>query len=425
VLDSLRLPREVDEFSSGGRQLTAFVQGPIWTLPGGPITTVLGAEWRSETMRASSDADSSFDHEREIVAGFAQLRVPFVSDKLRSTLPGLRELTFTAGTRLDDYSEFGQVLRSQMGVLWKPHRDFSVRVSGGSSFRPPSLYELYLPRISTVSRMTDPARGELAAFTLTMGGNSDLEPVTARSLTAGVVFSPDSAWNWKVSADWWRIDMKNRVVSVWPQVMIANEALFQDRIVRDQPIEAGRPGVLRSIDASRINVGGVKAAGVDLGVRADFLTELGRFTPELQATWFDRFDSTDVPGQAPVARVDLASELGSILDWRALLSLRWKRGAFGAAMFARYTPSYDDAIAGVRTGRTIEAQTLFDLQGSLDFSMWYGGESRLHGLKLWAGAVNVFDEQPGFADVGDVVGFDSSQGDLKERSYYLRLEKKF
>jgi len=105
--------------------------------------------------------------------------------------------------------------------------------------------------------------------------------------------------------------------------------------------------------------------------------------------------------------------------------LRWKRGAFGAAMFARYTPSYDDAIVGVRTGRTIDAQTLFDLQGSLELSMLYGGESRLHGLKLWAGAVNVFDEQPRFADVGDVGGFDSSQSELKQRSYYIRLEKKF
>jgi len=420
LLDSLRLPSDVNEFSSGGQQFTALVQGPIWTLPGGAITTVLGAEWRSETMRASSEAGGSFDSDREIVAGFAQLRVPFVSDKLRSTLPGLRELTFTAGTRLDDYGEFGHVLRSQMGLLWKPHRDFSVRVSGGSSFRPPSLYELYLPRISTLLPVTDPARSELATVTMITGGNSHLEPVTARSLTAGMVFSPDSAWNWNISADWWRIDMKNRVVSVPAQVMLANEELFQDRIVRDQTT-----GVLRSIDSSRINVGGVKTAGVDLSVNVDLLTDLGRFTPELQATWFDRFESTDVPGQAPLERVDLASELGSILDWRAILSLRWKRGPLGAAVFARYTPSYDDAIVGVRTGETIDAQTLFDLQGSLDFSMLYGGESRLHGLKLWAGAVNVFDEQPRFADVGDAGGFDSSQSELKQRSYYLRLEKQF
>ncbi len=57
--------------------------------------------------------------------------------------------------------------------------------------------------------------------------------------------------------------------------------------------------------------------------------------------------------------------------------------------------------------------------------MVYGRESRLQGLKLWMGAVNVLDEQPSFADVGDAGGFDSSQGELKERTYYMRLEKKF
>lgn len=420
LLDSLLLPADEDTFSSGGQQFAGFVQGPVWSLPAGPVTTVFGAEWRNESMRASNEDAGTFDRDRDVTSAFAQLRVPLVSDKSPATWPGLRELAFTAGTRWDDYSEFGHVLRSQMGMLWKPHRDYSLRVSGGSSFRPPSLYELYLPRISTVSRVTDPARGELATVMFTMGGNRDLEPATARSLTAGVVFRPDSAWNWNVSADWWRIDMKNRVVSVPPQLMLANEALFQDRIVRDPTT-----GVLRAIDSSRINVGGVKAAGVDFSVKADFLTDLGRFTPELQATWFDRFDSTDVPGQAPVDRVNLASELGSILDWRAVVSLKWKRGPVGAAMFARYTPSYDDAVAGKRTGRAVASQTLFDLQGSLDFGLLYGRESRLEGLRLWVGAVNVFDEQPSFADVGDAGGFDSSQGELKERTYYMRLEKKF
>ncbi|HWK48716.1 MAG TPA: TonB-dependent receptor, partial [Steroidobacter sp.] len=390
VLDSLLLPSEVNEFSSGGQQFAGFVQGPVWLLPAGPVTTVLGGEWRSEKMRASNGVADSFDHERKVSAGFAQLRVPLVSDRLDRTMPGLRELTLTAGTRWDHYSGLARVLRSQLGLSWKPHRDFSVRVSGGSSFRPPSLYELYQPRISVVSRVTDPARGEVAPVTLTLGGNDELDPVTARTFTAGVVYSPDSALNWNVSADWWHIDMKNRVVSVPPRLMLANEALFRDRIVRDEPTAAGQPGVLRSIDSSRINIGGVDTAGVDLAIRADFLTELGRFTPELQATWFERFESTDVPGQAPVDRVDLASELGSILDWRAVLTLRWRRGALGAALAARYTPPYDDAIAGVRTGRTIAAQTLLDLQGSLDLGSLYGGESRLGGLKLWVGAVNVF-----------------------------------
>jgi hypothetical protein len=39
--------------------------------------------------------------------------------------------------------------------------------------------------------------------------------------------------------------------------------------------------------------------------------------------------------------------------------------------------------------------------------------------------MNIFNEAPGFAEVGDAAGYDQSQADLKRRSYYLRLEKKF
>jgi outer membrane receptor protein involved in Fe transport len=202
--------------------------------------------------------------------------------------------------------------------------------------------------------------------------------------------------------------------------MLANEAFFAERITRD-----GSSSVLQTIDASRINVGGVTTSGVDLALKADFLKGPGRLTPGLQLTWFDTFESTDVPGQAKVERVGLASELGSIVEWRAIASLKWKSGAFGAVLFARHTPSYDDAIAGVRTDRKIRAQTLFDLQASLDFGGLHKKDSPLDGLKLWLGAVNIFNEQPSYADVGDVVGFDTSQAELKERVIYLRLENKF
>ncbi len=408
VLKSLRAPRDVDQFSSGGQQFAGFLQGPLVSLPAGPVTAVLGGEWRNESMRALNEANGSFDRDRDVVAAFAQLRVPLT-----------QELTLNAGARWDDYSDFGDGLRAQGALLWKPHRAFSVRISGSESFRPPSLYDLHLPRISAVGRVTDPARGQPVTINLIMGGNTGLKPATAKSMTAGVLYSPETAMNWKVSADWWRIDMKNRHVSVPVQVMLANEAFFADRITRDEF------GVLRAVDASRINVGGVQTSGVDLALKADFLTDAGRLTPGLQVTWFDTFQSTDVPGQAELERVNVASELGSILEWRAIASLKWKRGAFGAVLFARHTPSYDDAIAGVRTHRNISAQTLFDLQGSLDIGTLTGEDSRLDGLKLWLGAVNVLNEQPSYANVGDVIGFDSSQAELKERVLYLRLENKF
>jgi iron complex outermembrane receptor protein len=344
--------------------------------------------------------------------------------------PWAHELSFSAGTRWDDYENIGSGIRSQYGLLWKPHAYLTVRASRGQSFRPPSLYELYLPDIRTINRISDPARGnEPATVLISSGGDSELDPVTARTLTAGIEFSPDTAMNWNVSADYWRIRMDDRVLLLSPALLLANESLFTDRIDRADPSEAERlanlPGRLLSIDSSRVNVGSVKASGIDFAIRSDFQTSAGRFTPELLATWFDTYLATDLPSRPAQDRVNLASEIGTILEWRAILSLGWRRGPFGITSAARYTPSYNDAVAGVRAGRKVASQTLVDLQGTVDFGRWLGASSHWSGFKLAIGATNLFNEEPSFALVGDAAGFDMSHGDLKQRAYYLRLEKSF
>jgi iron complex outermembrane recepter protein len=189
---------------------------------------------------------------------------------------------------------------------------------------------------------------------------------------------------------------------------------------------AGQPwaAVLRAVDSSRINMGGARASGVDVGMCSDFHTPFGRLSPDLRATWFDTFRSADIPGQPMTDRVNVASEFGSILKWRAILSLRWTRGPYAIAPFVRYTPSYDDAVAGVRTGRWVESQTLFDLHGSVDLGRLLPPSSIWNGFKLSGGAMNLFDTEPSFAQVGGTSDFDFSQGDPKARTYYLRIERK-
>lgn len=418
LLASLRAPRRVDEFASSGQQFAGYLDGPLGSLWARPIRAMIGGEWREESAVFGSRT-AAFDESRDITAAFVQLHVPLIQD-----------LSISAGSRWDDYERVGSRIRSQYGLLWKPHPSVTVRASQGRSFRPPSLYELYLPDIETVTRISDPARlNEPASVLISSGGNTGLDPVTAKTLTAGIEFSPDTAMNWNISADYWRIVMDDRVLLLSPALLLANESLFPDRIARAPQTDADRlanlPGRLLSIDSSRVNVGSVKASGIDFTFRSDFQTRAGRFTPELLATWFDTYLATDLPSQPAEDRVNLASEVGTILEWRAILSLGWHRGPFGITSAARYTPSYDDAVAGVRAGRKVASQTLLDLQGSIDFGRWLGATSRWSGFKLAIGATNVFNEQPSFALVGDAAGFDMSQGDLKQRSYYLRLEKSF
>jgi iron complex outermembrane recepter protein len=427
LLSSLRAPRRVDEFASTGRQLAGNLAGPLGSLPSGRILAMLGGEWREESAVFGSRT-VGFDAQRDITAAFAQLHVPLIN--LAMDVPLVHELSLRAGSRWDDYENIGSGIRSQYGLRWKPHSSVTVRASQGRSFRPPSLYELHLPNIQTIMRISDPGRrNEPANVLISSGGNSELDPVTAKTLTAGVEFSPDTAMNWNISADYWRIKMDDRVLLLSPTLLLANESMFIDRIERAEPTDADRlanvPGRLLSIDSSRVNVGRVKASGIDFAIRSDFQTGAGRFTPELLATWFDNYLATDLPSRPAQERVNLASEVGTILEWRAILSLGWRRGPFGITSAARYTPSYDDATVGVRARRKVASQTLLDLQASVDFGRLLGASSHWAGFKLAIGATNVFNEEPSFALVGDAAGFDMSQGDLKQRAYYLRLEKSF
>jgi hypothetical protein len=126
-----------------------------------------------------------------------------------------------------------------------------------------------------------------------------------------------------------------------------------------------------------------------------------------------------------VARVNVANSLGTITKWRAITSLDWQRGPLNATAYVRYIPSYHDTLDGVRNGRTIPSQTFLDLQLSLDFGKLMGDSPLLRGVEFSAGALNVFDELPDFAEVNGVQGYDTSQGDLKGRFWYMRLGKSF
>jgi iron complex outermembrane receptor protein len=423
IMNSLLAPRDVVEFASIGTQYAAHVAGTVKELWAGPLTAMIGIEQRREEVEFNRDVQASA---RDVNAAYAQLRLPLLGSNTRWSHG--QELMFTYGTRYDYYSGMGDVRPSQYGLQWKPYRSLTVKASTGRSFRPPSLYELYLTTIPTLMRVNDPARNEPANVIVTTGGNRDLLPSNGKSLTAGILFNPEGPMNWRLSADYWRVDMDARVVMLPVAQLLANEAQFADRVTRADrtaaDIAANRPGALREVDGSRINSGRVQVSGVDFAIRSSFQTRFGEFRPELLATWFDEYLSVDVPGQPVTDRVDLASELGTILEWRSIFSLGWARGPFGATAVARYTPSYDDAVVGVRNQRTIRAQTLLDLQGVIHFDELFDA-SLWKGVKLTAGASNVLNEEPRFAEVGGALGFDLSQGDLKQRFLYMQIEKKF
>jgi iron complex outermembrane recepter protein len=427
ILDSLLAP-SVNNYATDATQASGLATGRLFELPGGLVTAMIGGEWRKESVEFDAKLQSV---KREVGAGFAELTIPIIGADMH--VPALHEVKLTAGGRLDNYSDFGQIFNPQFGFHWLPYRDLALHVSYGRSFRAPSMYELYLPRQESLAifPITDSRRGGApSTVSLVTGGNSELEPTRGRALNAGIVFTPEALAPVELFASYWHVTMYNRITLLQPTLVLANEDLFPERVIRAAPTAAdaaaGVPGSVTHIDISRMNFGQLRTSGIDLGVRYDFASAFGQFAANAVATWIGEYETVDVPATPAVDRVNVANEtVGTITKWRAVGGLDWDRGALGATMHLRYIPSYDDARGGVRNGRRIAAQTFLDLQASVDLGRMQPGIGLVQGCQLTVGASNLLDQQPHFAEVGGVQGYDMSQGDLKGRFWYVRLGKTF
>ena len=427
ILDSLLAP-SVSNYATDATQVSGLAGGRLFELPGGLVTAVVGGEWRKESVQFDAKLESV---NREVGAGFAELTIPIIGADMH--VPALHEVKLTAGGRLDNYSDFGQIFNPQFGLHWLPYQDLALHVSYGRSFRAPSMYELYLPRqlSQQVFPLPDPRRGGApSAVALVTGGNAELDPTRGKALNAGIVFTPAALPPIELFASYWHVTMDNRITLLQPALVLANEDLFAERVVRGAPtaldVAAGLPGSVTQIDISRMNFGRLTTSGIDLGLRYEVESAFGVFAPNAVATWIGEYETVDVPATPAVDRVNLANEtVGTITKWRAVGGLDWDRGALRATMHLRYIPSYDDARGGVRNGRRIPAQTFLDLQAALDLGRLDPDFGLLQGCQLTIGASNLFDQQPHFAEVTGIQGYDTSQGDLKGRFWYVRLGKAF
>ncbi len=417
LLASLIATPQVSRFSSGNTQVSAFVRGPLFHLPAGASEFVFGGEWRRESVEFFEAQYVAED--REVSSLFSELKLPLL-DKLSVSL----------ALRGDRYDGDSSSLNPQYGVVWRPAQDWLLRASYGTSFRPPSLFELHMPRQELILPAADPLRGgAVSNVQLRVGGNPDLEVVTARSLTSGFVFTPSEWPGMRFASSYWRVVMDDRItVPPFNKILKAEDG-YLDRVSRANPtvedIAAGRPGALQWLDISRLNFGRLETSGVDLDVSYLVETRHGYFNPTLTATWVHDYSTDEFNAPVSVNRVGIADTQGTIPEWRVVGTLAWKLGGFGSSATATYTPAYQDANLNGPIDRRLPSRVLMDLQGWLELGVVLGENSLFSQTKLTVGMLNLFDKAPDFAEAGFSAGYDISQADMKQRFTYLRLSKSF
>ncbi|MFC3550555.1 TonB-dependent receptor plug domain-containing protein [Lysobacter cavernae] len=459
-------------------QFTANISGDLLEMWAGPLSFAGGYEFRKY--------EGSYQPDPITVAGFyngvpslptsgeydvnevyVEFNVPLFKDS-----PFGKGLDLSLAGRYSDYSTFGGQFTPKYGLRWQVADELLFRATYAEGFRAPSIGELYGSASRADLQIDDPcligvdgspATGNPANCTalgvppgaaqsnsqisVTTGGNDQLEPETARSFTAGMVFSPafasDVSWSQKLDFEvtFYRHAIEGAVQAIDAQTQLdlcvdTLDPLFCDGITRSSV------GSINGFNNRLTNLGSIKTSGWDADVFWTLPeTSFGQFKLSWQNTFVTRYDAVGAAGQVQPRTVGIEVTDSAIPDWTSTATLDWHMDRWNAAWTVRHLSELkedcgdaasfpicsDGAIVGTDDAgdpiwagtNKLDATTYHDIQLGYRFD-W------LKGLQLTGGVNNLFNEDPPICLSCSLNGYDASNYDIPDgRYFYVRADLRF
>jgi outer membrane receptor protein involved in Fe transport len=208
-----------------GLEYRRYEGSSIGDLPSQTSGAVLGAGAPSLPIEGEYDTKEAF----------AELIVPLIENRF------IHNLTLEAGFRYSDYSTSGGNETYKIGGSFMPTRDIKFRGVYARAVRAPNLGELFQPQVTFLTaRGVDPCQGTEAAvvargasvavcraqaganfggitppaagqINATTGGNPNLDPEIATTVTAGVVLTPRFLPGFAVTLDYYDIKVRDAI----------------------------------------------------------------------------------------------------------------------------------------------------------------------------------------------------------------------
>lgn len=471
----------VATYGSTVRSLHADLSGEIVQLPGGMMGFAAGLEQREvrgydrpgpmEQQNLTSDlAGRATVGNYDVDEAYLELNVPLLKG-----LPFVESLSLNLASRYSDYSNFGETTNSKVSLTYRPVKDVLARATWAEGFRAPTLgdiagggsqsFDSYLDPCdslhgnaasnpTTMQRCLAggvpagfrqvnqagnlvPAGGGQTPFPFQAGaGNEFLQPETAVTKTAGLVFSPSWLPGFNVAVDWYNISIKNRITAVSSayilgQCYIEGVASFCGLISRNAT------GQVSNLRRGNANLGEQETEGWDLSWNYRFpATSYGRFQVRSDSTYLTKFAIKSTP---TANWIRYEGEWGTP-RFKTNLNIDWTMGDFGVNFGTRYVapfktscwstsltaPVQCNRVEGIRTTGSRGYHRMDSLYNDLSVSYktpWKG--------ELRVGANNVFDVKPEInfstsSSFGGPVSSSSVDADLPiDRFFYIRYNQKF
>ncbi|HEY1555395.1 MAG TPA: TonB-dependent receptor [Kofleriaceae bacterium] len=468
---------------------TAQAHGKIVDLPNhGDVSFALGADYRHEqggvqpdpltsTGDTTGNAQAPTEGSYHAFEGFSEVSIVPVSG-----LNGAQWVQLDAAGRAYDYNIKDASGNNTTGVtgkvaaLWKTAGGISLRGTYGNSFRAPNISDLYAGQVDDYVNTNDPCdtnppsgpmpitpgstlakecqkqispggngyltyKGNGAPQQrFKIGGNPSLQPETANTVTAGVVFEPLKGLAFTV--DYWSISIKNAISTLPPQAVFSNcyaggIEKFCNLIQRDPTTHH-----ITTVFDLETNVGGIDTSGLDIGGSYTSKTPYGAVRVGADVTYLFKYNE-DTGQVALDPNTGLSTgkdvvihgrdyyDLGVLPDLRFLVFASWVHpSGFGAGVTARYVGSFEECGSaddcqpqGPDTPQngvhSIDQYLTADLY--IDYMLKSGAGT----TKLTLGVNNVTDIAPPVIYDGAALNADESAYDFMGRYFYVRLNHLF
>jgi iron complex outermembrane recepter protein len=398
----------------------------VMDLPGGALQVAVGADLHREMYE-----DSTSQIANSVV--YKVSGTPGSSPSGARTVGGLytevdapltRQLDLTFAARADHFSDFGTTVNPKVSVRWEPHKKIMLRATASTGFRAPTLPELYgtpptrqssthrwddpllcpsaTPSVANTGTLTtdpkyaglnlDPATVCNTQLPTLSGANAKLQPEKARMITAGLVVEPVK--NAMVALDVWDITMKNTIAQISEDTIFENVNKYTDLFVRNPD------GTLNYLVVQRMNMGGLRARGVDTAIHYSIPTaNWGKFGVNLDGSYVLRYMTqadrdgqwVDSVGQPGALGTGSTSANTYVFRWRHNLGFTWSYNKFSAQLRQSYTSHYIDtnALPSQQPGQPF--YNVIDVYRIYNLNLSYNVANK---LRLNFGVNNLFDVDP-------------------------------
>jgi iron complex outermembrane recepter protein len=381
--------------------------GTLFALGGQAVKLAVGAGYRRndyESFRGAGDRQN-IDESQKIIFGYGELSAPLLTPEARSRF-GYR-LNLSAAARYERYAGIGGVLTPKFGLIYSPTADIDLKTSWGRSFRAPTFIQQFqfqqgIAVPATALGGTNLPPNALAVALL--GGNRDLSPEKASSLSASVAWRPQFVRGLSVELAYFSTSYLDRIVN---PVLVTGQALsnpvyreYVTLIPTLAQVEAavnsvdlfidGTGGafdpqrVVAIVDSRNVNAGRQMIRGLDmlLDYRSAFLG--GEIGLSANASYLES-ERRLTPSSG---EQQLAGTLFNPPHFRARGTLSWRGDAVNAAATIGH-------IGGVEDFRTAP-NVHIDGMTTLDINVRYtiGAGRQLSNVEIFASALNLLNAKP-------------------------------